>query len=65
MARLDDKDKNYTDEERKELFLKRLSKINEDIKVILNPEKYNMHTENFNKILRSVYRRCNWKWDRD
>lgn len=65
MARLDDKDKDFTPEERKAEFLKLVDKMNIDLKKILNDDQYKLHEINFNDILRSVYRRANWAWDRE
>ncbi|GGI57002.1 hypothetical protein [Winogradskyella haliclonae] len=63
MARLDDKDKDYTAKERKTIFLKMVDDMNGKIKAILTKEQYAMHVTNFNRILRSVYRRSGWVWE--
>ena len=62
MGRLDDKDKNYTEAERKVKFLKMVDTMNTDIKAILTEEQYKLHKENFNRVLKSVFRRSNWEW---
>ena len=65
MRRLDDKDKDYTKAERKDLFEKMLDKLNTDLKNILNDEQFKLHQKNFNVILKRFYERANWDWKRD
>ncbi|WP_282043618.1 hypothetical protein [Winogradskyella flava] len=60
MQRIDDKDKDFTKDERKIELEKLVSKMNDKIKTILSTDKYEMHKSNFNTILESVYRRNNW-----
>ncbi|GAA4268347.1 hypothetical protein [Hyunsoonleella aestuarii] len=57
MSRLDDKDKDYTQEEISEKFNILHFKMNEKMKALLTPEQYVIHLETFNKILYSVSRK--------
>ncbi|MBL7471239.1 hypothetical protein [Robertkochia sediminum] len=57
MARLDDKDQEWTKEELKEKFKAYLSKQEWEVRKILTPEQYVKHEEMYGEFLRSVYRR--------
>ncbi|MEM9679801.1 MAG: hypothetical protein AAF901_05715 [Bacteroidota bacterium] len=65
LQRLDDKDKDYTPEERQEKFEAIVDRMNSKIKAILTPEQYQKHIDAFNQILRSVYKKANWVWNKD
>ncbi|WP_411894383.1 hypothetical protein [Winogradskyella sp. A2] len=65
MRRLDDNDKDYTIEERKELFEEMLDKLSADLKKILSKEQFKLHEKNFNVILKRFYERAHWAWKRD
>lgn len=54
MMRLNDKDKDYTEEEIKTRFDRLVEKLNNDVKPILTEEQYKMHLENFGRIVRSA-----------
>lgn len=57
MTRLDDKDMEYTKEEINEKFDKLLAKQDVEIKKILSEEKYKMHIEVYDELLRSIRNR--------
>ena len=57
MARLNDKDKDFTEEEITVKFNALTDKMNAKMKAMLKPEQYVMHLETFNKILYSVDRK--------
>lgn len=57
MARLDDKDQEWTKEELKAKFKAYLSKQEWEVRKILTPEQYVMHEEMYGQFLLSVYRR--------
>lgn len=57
MARLDDKDKGLSKDEIKIKFKEYTAIMNSEIKQILNEGQYNMHLENFDKIVYSVNRK--------
>ena len=61
MSRLNDKDKNYTDEEIQVKFDEIVDNMNADVKNILTTEQYINHLENFAEIERSVYKKFDWK----
>jgi hypothetical protein len=65
MRRLDDKDKDFSKEERKELFEEMLDKLSVELKKILSEEQYKLHEKNFNVILKRFYERAHWAWKRD
>jgi hypothetical protein len=60
MSRLNDKDKDYCDEEMNDLFEQLVDKMNVEMKQLLTKEQYIQHLENFGEITRSVYRRMDW-----
>lgn len=59
MGRLDDHDKDFTDEERPGELHKIVKKMNAKIKELLTTEQYILHLESFDKILYSVNRKRN------
>lgn len=65
MRRLDDKDKNYTKEERHVLFEGMLAELNNELKGILSADQFTLHQKNFNVILERFYKKANWKPKQD
>ena len=65
ISRLDDKDQDYTSEERKVIFDKLLEKMHAEVKTILPEKQFDMHKAFFDKIEMSFYRRSGWQWVRD
>ncbi|MCO5723267.1 hypothetical protein [Robiginitalea marina] len=59
MARLDDRDQEWTPEQFKGKLKEYLTKQESEIRKILTPEQYTMHEEIYGEFLRSVYRRWN------
>lgn len=57
MARLNDKDKDLTEDEITKKFNELTDTLNGKMKAMLKPEQYIMHLETFNKVLYSVKRR--------
>lgn len=62
MQRLDDKDKDFTESERKTKLEALVVKMNGKIKDLLPDDKFKMHLKTFNDILKSVYLRNNWEF---
>jgi hypothetical protein len=62
MQRLNDKDKDFTDAEVKLELEKLVTKMNSKIELVLTKEKYHMHLNNFNDLLKSIYRRNAWEY---
>lgn len=62
MQRLNDKDKDFTDAEVKVELEKLVTKMNSKIELVLTKEKYQMHLNNFNDLLKSIYRRNAWEY---
>jgi hypothetical protein len=60
MSRLNDKDKDYSDEEINDLFEQLVDKMNVEMKQLLTREQYIQHLENFGEIVRRAYRKLNW-----
>lgn len=60
MTRLNDKDKNYSNEEIQNKFDEIVDKMNMEVKAILTTEQYINHLENFAEIERSVYKKFDW-----
>ena len=60
LRRLNDKDKDYNEEEIRNKFDEIVDKMNMEVKAILTTDQYINHLENFAEIERSVYRRLNW-----
>ncbi len=65
MARLDDKDKDFTNDEIKVEFEKLVTKMNSKIQKILTEDLYQKHLSNFNDLLESIYRRNGWEWNKE
>jgi hypothetical protein len=65
MARLDDKDKENTDEEIRAQLKALLKKMDKEVQPILTEEQFMMHKKNFRDVLKSGYRAKNWEWDID
>jgi len=65
MTRLDDADKDYTSTERKKELDRIVESMNSSVKKVLSESNYAKHEEIFTKILKSVYRRSGWEWDKD
>ena len=63
MARLDDKDQEWTREQFRAKLKEYLAKQESDIREILTPEQYAMHEEIYGEFLRSMYRR--WGIEKD
>lgn len=63
MARLDDKDQEWTPEQFKAKVKEYQTKQESEVRAILTPEQYEMHEEIYGEFLRSVYRR--WGIERD
>ncbi|MGI9547946.1 MAG: hypothetical protein ACR2MM_11945 [Flavobacteriaceae bacterium] len=57
IARLDDKDQDYTKEEFKSKLNNYLEKQDADLREILSPEQFSIHKEIYGEFLRSAYRR--------
>ncbi|WP_045469433.1 hypothetical protein [Winogradskyella sp. PG-2] len=65
MQRLNDKDKDYTDEEMKEELGKLVTKMDTRIEPILTEEQFKMHKKNWNDIMKVVYFKNGWKWNEE
>ena len=65
MRRLDDKDKNYTNDERRVLFEGMLANLNNELKEILSEEQFALHQKNFNVILERFYKKAHWNRRQD
>jgi hypothetical protein len=57
LARLDDRDQEWTPEQLKGKLKEYLTKQESEIREILTPEQYSMHQEIYGEFLRSIYRR--------
>lgn len=57
IARLDDKDKTYTQEEFKQELNRLIEKQNIELKEMLTPERFELHLEIYGEFLRSAYKR--------
>lgn len=57
IARLDDKDKDYSEERFKKELNKLLAKQDKELKELLTPEQFEIHKEIYGEFLRSAYRR--------
>ncbi|WP_299114372.1 hypothetical protein [uncultured Winogradskyella sp.] len=62
MQRLNDKDKDYTDDEMKKELKKLITKMNSKIEPVLNKEQFKMHLKNWNDIMKVVYFKNGWEW---
>tara|TARA_R100001369_G_scaffold26021_1_gene47140 strand:- start:138 stop:563 length:426 start_codon:yes stop_codon:yes gene_type:complete len=60
MQRLNDKDKDFTNEEVKLELEKLVTKMNSKIQPVLTGAHYQTHLNNFNDLLKSIYRRNGW-----
>ncbi|WP_297706452.1 hypothetical protein [uncultured Eudoraea sp.] len=63
IARLDDKDKDYSPERFKKELNSLLAKQDEELKELLTPEQFEIHKEIYGEFLRSAYRRWGIKND--
>jgi len=57
IARLDDKDKNYSEERFKKELNSLLAKQDKELEDLLSPEQFDIHKEIYGEFLRSAYRR--------
>ena len=62
MQRLNDKDKDYTDDEIKEELGKLITKMNSRIEPILTEDQLKIHNKNWNDIMKVVYFKKGWEW---
>lgn len=62
MQRLNDKDKDFTNEEVKLELEKLVTKMNSKIQPVLTEAHYQTHLNNFNDLLKSIYRRNSWEY---
>jgi len=62
MQRLNDKDKDYTNEEMKQELEKLVVKMNTRIEPILTQEQFKMHKKNWNDVMKVVYFKNDWEW---
>ena len=60
MQRLNDLDKDFTDDEVKVELEKLVTKMNTKIQPVLTEAHYQTHLNNFNDLLKSIYRRNGW-----
>ena len=65
MQRLNDKDKDFTSDEMKVELEKLVTKMNSKIQPVLTEAHYQTHLNNFNDVLKSIYRRNGWEWNAD
>lgn len=63
IARLDDKDKGYSEERFKKELNSLLSKQDSELEDLLTPEQFEIHKEIYGEFLRSAYRRWGIKND--
>ncbi len=59
ISRLDDKDKNFTQEEFKQELNKLLAQQNTEFREMLTAERFDLHLEIYGEFLRSAYKRWN------
>ena len=57
IARLDDKDKDYSEERFKKELNSLLAKQDKELEDLLTPEQFDIHKEIYGEFLRSAYRR--------
>lgn len=62
MQRLNDKDKDFTNEEMKSELSKLVTKMNSKIKPILREDQFKLHKKNWNNIMKVVYFKNDWEW---
>jgi hypothetical protein len=65
MQRLNDLDKDFTDNEVRVELEKLVTKMNTKIQPVLTEAYYQTHLNNFNDLLKSIYRRNGWSWNVD
>lgn len=65
ISRLNDKDQDYTNEQRKVEFDKLISQMDAELKEILDEKQFMMHKDYFKKLEKSIYDRYGWVWDKD
>src|SRR5690606_6419070 len=61
MSRLDDKDKNYSNEEIIEKFNEIMKKLDDDVKPVLNEKQYGQHLEIMEVVSRAIINKLNSK----
>ena len=64
-SRLNDKDQNFTPEERRVEFDKIISSMNLKLKEVLTEDQYSYHINYFTKLEQDIYKRANWDWGKD
>ena len=57
IARLDDKDKDYSEEQFKKELNRLLARQDKELEDLLTPEQFDIHKEIYGEFLRSAYRR--------
>jgi archaellin len=62
IQRLNDKDKDFTNDEVKVELEKLVTKMNTKIQPVLSEAHYQTHLNNFNDILKSIYTRNGWEY---
>jgi archaellin len=62
IQRLNDKDKDFTNDEVKVELEKLVTKMNTKIQPVLSEAHYQTHLNNFNDILKSIYTRHGWEY---
>ncbi|MFP2997553.1 hypothetical protein ABN763_16665 [Spongiivirga sp. MCCC 1A20706] len=65
MARLDDKDKNLTEEEQKSEFKVLMDKLNKEAKKMLTNEQYKIHEKSIQELANSAYAKRGWKFKKE
>ncbi|WP_103072187.1 hypothetical protein [Aquimarina sediminis] len=60
MGRIGDRNKGYTEAEKKTKLDAMVIQLNDEVKEILTKEQYQIHKESFGKIITSVYNRKGW-----
>ncbi len=60
MGRIGDKNKGYTEGEKKTKLDAMVIHLNDEVKEFLTAEQYKIHRESFGKIVTSVYNRKGW-----
>jgi hypothetical protein len=63
MQRLNDLDKDFTDNEVRVKLEKLVTKMNTKIQPVLTEAHYQTHLNNFNDLLKSMYRKNGWSWN--
>jgi len=65
MQRLNDKDKDFTDDEMKSELSKLVTKMNSRIEPILTEDQFKLHKKNWNDIMKVVYFKNKWEWTKE